>query len=172
MKIPYALFCLALLLGVHSHAGVIEGRVIAVQDGDTVTLLDHVNVQHRIRLAGIDAPEKSQAFGQRSKQSLGELVFSREVTVNTGKTDVYGRQVGKVVLHGMDVNLEQVKRGLAWHYKAYVREQSHEDRAAYASAEDDAKAANVGLWRDPLPTPPWDFRRRSRSAGVGQKSNE
>lgn len=150
---------MALLLGLHCHAELIDGRIVAVLDGDTVTLLDHSNTQHRIRLAGIDAPEKSQAFGQKSKQSLGGLVFAQDVTVETGKTDKYGRQIGKILLGGVDVNLDQVKRGLAWHYKAYAREQSQADREAYAAAEDAARKFKVGLWRDNEPVPPWEFRR-------------
>lgn len=133
-----------LLSSLNCRAGLIDGRIVAVLDGDTVTLLDHDHAQHRIRLAGIDAPEKSQAFGQRSKQSLSELVFDREVTVEIGKTDRYGRQIGKILLRGVDVNFEQVRRGMAWHYKAYAREQSAPDRIAYAAAEDAAKVATVG----------------------------
>ncbi len=152
-------------------AEVIDGRIVTVLDGDTVTLLDRGYVQHRIRLAGIDAPEKSQAFGQRSKQSLGDLVFGQEVTIETGKTDRYGRQIGKVLLRGIDVNLEQVKRGLAWHYKAYASEQSSSDRIAYATAENDAKAAKAGLWRDAEPMPPWEFRRLTKTSKVSQVAN-
>jgi endonuclease YncB( thermonuclease family) len=145
-----------------------EGRIVAVLDGDTVTLLDHDKAQHRIRLAGIDAPEKSQAFGQASKQSLSDLVFARDVTVKTGKTDLYGRLVGKIMVLGEDANLEQLKRGLVWHYKAYAREQSQADRLAYAAAEDVARAARVGLWRDADPIPPWTFRRLGKGARSGQ----
>lgn len=139
-------------------------------DGDTVTLLDRDKAQHRIRLAGIDAPEKSQAFGQASKQSLSDLVFAQDVTVETGKTDKYGRQVGKIIVAGVDANLEQVKRGLAWHYKAYAREQSQADRVAYAVAEDAAKASKVGLWRDAEPMPPWSFRRLSKGTNSGRET--
>ena len=161
-----------LLCSLNCHAGLIDGRIVAVLDGDTVTLLDHDHAQHRIRLAGIDAPEKSQAFGQRSKQSLSELVFDQEVTVETGKTDRYGRQIGKILLRGVDVNLEQVKRGLAWHYKAYAREQSRSDRSAYADAEDAAKAAKAGLWRDVGAMPPWEFRRLKKSPDTGAKLHQ
>lgn len=132
-------------------------------DGDTVTLLDLDMVQHRIRLAGIDAPEKSQAFGQASKQSLSDLVFAQDVMVETGKSDKYGRLVGKVTVTGVDANLEQVKRGLAWHYKAYAREQSKADRDAYAAAEDAARLGRIGLWRDITPIPPWEFRRQKKA---------
>jgi hypothetical protein len=88
--------------------------------GDTVTVLDADHRQHKIRLAGIDAPEKAQPFGQRSKENLPRLVFGREVVVEVGKTDRYRREVGKISIDGIDANLEQVKAGLAWHYKAYA----------------------------------------------------
>ena len=103
-------------------------------------MLDDNKVQHRIRLAGIDAPEKKQPFGQRSKQSLSDLVFDKAVTVETNKRDKYRREVGKVLVGGVDANLEQVKRGMAWYYKAYEREQPAVDRKAYADEENEARS--------------------------------
>jgi len=154
------LLVLALLLGLTCHAGTIEGRVVRVADGNTITVLDARKVQHKIRLAGIDAPEKFQAFGQRSKDSLSALVFRLEVTVQTRKRDKYGPEVGKVLVGGLDANLEQVRRGFAWHYNAH--EQSTEDRRAYAAAEAEARLQRVGLWRDAHPVPPWEFRKGKR----------
>lgn len=151
-----------LSLACTAFAATIEGRVVAVADGDTITVLDADKVQHKIRLAGIDAPEKNQAFGQRSKESLSELVFSKTVTVQTDKRDKYRREVGKVLVDGVDANLVQVQRGLAWHYKAYEREQSASDRKAYADAENEASAARHGLWADVEPVLPWEFRRTGR----------
>ena len=149
-----------LLLALHAHADAdaLTGKVVGVLDGDTITVLDDTNTQHKIRLSGIDAPEKKQPFGQRSKQSLSDMVFDKEVTVATTKRDKYKREVGKVLVGGIDANLEQVKRGMAWHYKAYEREQSAIDRKVYADAENEAKAARLGLWADLEPVPPWDFR--------------
>jgi endonuclease YncB( thermonuclease family) len=91
------------------------------------------------------------------------LSYRKQVTVETSKTDRYGRQVGKVLESGQDVNLEQVRRGMAWHYKAYEREQTPGDRRAYSAAEDAARAAKNGLWslRDPIP--PWEFRQEHRT---------
>jgi endonuclease YncB( thermonuclease family) len=86
-------------------------------------------------------------------------VFDQAVTVETTKRDRYGRSVGTVRVSGLDANLEQIKRGMAWHYKAYQREQSPQDRLAYAEAEEYAIGARVGLWKDAQPVPPWDFRR-------------
>lgn len=156
------LVLLALLLGLSCHAGTIEGRVVAIADGDTITVLDADRVQHRIRLGGIDAPEKRQAFGTRSKQSLSDIVFNKAVTVETGKTDRYGREIGKILVDGMDANLQQVRRGFAWHYKAYEREQSLSDRQLYDFAQSEAKAARRGLWLDAEPVAPWDWRKGRR----------
>lgn len=139
-------------------AETLTGIVVGVADGDTITVLDEKYRQHKIRLAGIDAPEKRQAFGQRSKQSLSDLAYRRQAVVETSKTDRYGRLVGKVTITGADVNLEQVRRGMAWHYRAYEREQTLADREAYAAAENAARAARRGLWAMPSPVAPWEFR--------------
>lgn len=138
----------------------VTGLVVGVSDGDTITVLDDSKKQHKIRLAGIDAPEKKQAFGQRSKEHLSDLVYRKNVTIEGDKLDRYGRTIGKVVINGTDANLQQVKAGFAWHYKKYQREQSKADRVLYARAEDEARAQKRGLWRDVDPTPPWDFRRK------------
>jgi endonuclease YncB( thermonuclease family) len=153
---------LLFLVAITAYADTITGRVVGVTDGDTVTVLDGQKVQHKIRLAGIDAPEKAQPFGNRSKESLSDVAFEKSVTVETDKRDRYGREVGKMLVNGRDVNLIQVERGMAWHYKAYEREQSPSDRKLYDAAEDDAKAARRGLWRDAEPVPPWEFRHRGK----------
>ncbi len=153
---------LLVCLAFSSPATVLTGRVVAIADGDTLTALDERKVQHKIRLAGIDAPEKRQAYGQRSRQSLADLVFNRVVQIELGKKDRYGREIGKVMLDGQDINLELLRLGLAWHYKAYEREQSVEDRALYAQAEEQARARRMGLWRDDQPLAPWAYRRGAR----------
>ncbi len=140
----------------------LNGRVVRVADGDTITVLDSSNTQHRIRLQGIDAPESHQAFGTQSKKNLSDLVFGKDVMVLYDKTDQYGRLVGKIMVNGQDVNLEQVKEGMAWHYKEYEREQSPEDRELYARAEDEARAQHRGLWQDPNPIEPSQYRREQR----------
>lgn len=143
-----------------AHSETITGTVVGVADGDTITLLDDAKRQHKIRLSGIDAPEKKQAFGQRSKESLSDLVFAKTVEVETDKVDRYGRRVGKIWVSGVDANLEQVKRGMAWHYKQYAREQSMNDQRDYAAAEKVAREARRGLWVDIAPVAPWDFRHK------------
>ena len=139
-----------------------EGHVVGVADGDTITVLDKHKVQHKVRLMGIDAPEKSQPFGKVSRQHLAARVFSKAVTIEYAKLDRYRREIGKVLVSGVDANLEQVEAGLAWHYKKYAREQTAKDRAAYSLAEERARSLKVGLWRDDEPIAPWDFRRSQR----------
>jgi endonuclease YncB( thermonuclease family) len=140
-----------------AHADVLEGKVVGVTDGDTVTVLvDRREV--KVRVAGIDAPEKKQAFGQRSKEHLSDCAFGKAVLIEWSKTDRYGRTIGKVLADDVDCGLRQVQDGLAWHYKAYAKEQTVTDRAAYTQAESQAMALKAGLWSDPHPIPPWDFR--------------
>ena len=160
MKIFKCFAWLLLFLACKLNAATLQGKVVSVADGDTITVLDDNKIQHKIRLQGIDAPEKSQPFGQKSKQSLNNLVHSKMVTIDFEKKDKYGRTVGKVLLNGTDVCLEQIKLGMAWHYKKYESEQPKEDREIYARAEQAAKAQTVGLWKDKSPTPPWEFRRQ------------
>lgn len=136
----------------------VTGKVVGVADGDTITVLDTSNRQHKIRFQGIDAPESAQAFGQRAKQNLSEMVFGKVVTVHADKTDKYGRTVGKVLLDGRDINLEQLRAGMAWFYRHYANELSDADRKSYDAAEAEARAAKRGLWADANPLPPWDFR--------------
>lgn len=134
-------------------AEVLRGRVVGVTDGDTLTLLTPEGVQVKVRLAEIDAPEKAQPFGQRSKESLSELVFGKKVELQVQSTDRYGRTVGYVMVDAMNVNLEQVKRGMAWAYRQYLRDQE------MLMAEEIAKEAKRGLWSQPKPIPPWEYRR-------------
>lgn len=153
------------LLPLAAHADTLTGRVVSITDGDTITVLDATNNQHKIRLAGIDAPEKKQPFGDASRQHLAQLAFGKAVLVVHNKKDRYGRTVGKVMAGDADANLAQIKAGLAWHYKAYEREQSPEDRAAYAEAELAARTARRGLWSEANPVPPWEWRHRSNHQG-------
>ena len=108
------MFVLLTLVQWIAHAEVLVGRVVGVSDGDTITVLDDKKQRHVIRLMGIDAPEKAQAFGQKAKQSLSDLVFDKDVSVTWFKRDRYGRTVGQVRIGDTDVCLEQIKRGMAW----------------------------------------------------------
>ncbi|MDA8257731.1 MAG: thermonuclease family protein [Betaproteobacteria bacterium] len=173
-KLPALLLATWLFTG-PATAGDIYGRVIGVSDGDTISVLDDQRQVYKIRLAGIDAPEKAQPFGQRSKAGLSSTVFNREVEVVGNKRDRYGRIVAKVLVaasecaaadcpKSRDVGLLQVQAGLAWWYRAYAREQMPEDRVRYEAAESGARQQRMGLWQDKDPTPPWDWRRQPRRA--------
>lgn len=146
---------LSFLLGLvfSANAALIEGRVVGIADGDTITVLDSSFKQHKIRLAEIDAPESSQPFGRQSKASLSQLCFERKAKVIVQDTDRYQRLVGRVECDGRDVNLAQVVSGYAWVYDKYARD------AMLKKAQSSAKLARAGLWSEPNPTPPWEFRR-------------
>lgn len=150
-------------------AEVLSGRVVGVSDGDTITVLDGAKVQHKIRVAGIDAPEKKQPFGQVSKENLSRLVFDKEVDIEWTKLDRYKRIVGKVMVASpncssdcsmtFDAGLSQVNAGLAWWYRKYAKEQPSADRPKYEQAEQGAQSRHQGLWGDKAPIAPWDWRK-------------
>lgn len=130
----------------------LRGRVVAVTDGDTIKVLDASNTQHKVRLTGIDAPERGQPYGTASRDNLASLVAGKDVFVESDKHDRYGRVLGKVWVQPadcptcgktLDANLAQVTAGLAWWYRYYAKEQSPEDQGRYESAEDEAKARSV-----------------------------
>lgn len=139
-----------------SSIALLVAIVVSISDGDTLTIL-HDQQQVRIRLAEIDAPEKNQPFGMRSKQSLSDLCFRKqaEVIPNANK-DRYGRTVARVRCDGVDANAEQVRLGMAWVYTKY----SHDP--ALPPLEQEAKAARRGLWADHSPAPPWEWRHPPR----------
>jgi len=145
-----------------SIADTLTGRVVRVTDGDTIVVLDTNNAQHKIRLQGIDAPERKQAYGTKSKEHLSDSVAGKFVVVEYEKRDRYERILGKVLLSNQDMNLEQVKAGLAWHYKKYQNEQTTADRVKYSDAEREARMERHGLWHDANPMPPWEYRQGKR----------
>lgn len=134
----------------------VSGRVVRVLDGDTVEILETGNRVTRVRLAGIDAPEKSQPFGQRSRQALSSMVAQRTVTVTGGDTDRYGRLLGTVWLDAKDVNAEQIRKGLAWAYRYHGKP----IKPDYAALEDEARRLAIGLWSAPGQTEPWRWRKQ------------
>jgi endonuclease YncB( thermonuclease family) len=142
------------------NAKTIEGLVVGVSDGDTITVLDQQKNTYKIRLQGIDAPEKKQAFGEKSKQSLHDLVHGKQVRIEYDKEDKYGRIVGKITLDDLDICLQQLVLGMAWHYKKYQNEQSVPDRVVYNDAELKSKSLKLGLWAEETPMPPWEFRKK------------
>jgi endonuclease YncB( thermonuclease family) len=160
---PIAAAFLLAFVAQFSQAATLQGRVVSVADGDTITVLSADKRQYKIRLAGIDAPEKKQAFGSRAKETLSRLVFDQPVTVEYSKRDRYGRIVGRVEVDGRDVNLEPLREGSAWVYLQYIRELPKTDQRLYLDAEERARNDSLGLWQDRQPEPPWEWRRERRS---------
>lgn len=139
------------------YSAEIIGQVVGVSDGDTITVLDDMDKgRFRIRLAKIDAPEKKQAFGSQSKQYLSALIFGKKVSIRFKNIDNYGRILGIVYLDGAEINLKMVQDGLAWHY-------SHYDKSpAYIEAQKQARLAKKGLWSQPNPVNPFEFRKSQK----------
>lgn len=133
--------------------------VVAITDGDTIKArcgdpghYDQINV----RLSEIDAPEKAQPFGQVSKKALSDLCYMQQATIQPQKKDRYGRTVARIECQGKDANTEQVRAGMAWVYDRYVT-----DKSLYRLQEQ-ARQARMGLWSDPTPTPPWEWRHKKK----------
>ena len=151
------IFVLAISLASASTAAELAGKVVHIADGDTLTILDAQNTQHKIRLFGIDAPEKNQPFGSKSREALASQVHEKQVRIDTHGKDRYGRTVGTVFVEGHDANLWMVENGWAWWYRHYAK---HE--VALEQAEQQARNAKLGLWRDAHPVAPWEWRRTER----------
>jgi len=140
-----------------SHSYEIRGRVVNVSDGDTLTVLTAGNVQKKIRLAAIDAPEKKQSFGTQSKRFLESMCRDSNAVVDVVDTDRYGRIVGFVTCNGVGVEKKMVESGMAWVYRSYAR-----GRADLYAAEASARSRGEGLWADnSTPIPPWEWRKNS-----------
>jgi len=131
---------------------VLRGKVIFVADGDTVGLLDAERKEHRIRLEGIDAPERGQAFGTQSRQALNDLIYGQEVVVTYEKTDQYGRILGHIYWKDRWLNRDQLASGMAWHYRHFSGD------AYLAELQKKAAAEKIGLWSGVTPEPPWRYR--------------
>jgi endonuclease YncB( thermonuclease family) len=149
-------------------AETLSGRVVGISDGDTLTVL--VEKRHvKVRIKGIDAPEKGQPFAERSKQNLARMAFQKDARLECHKKDQYGREVCKVWVQPsdcptcgktLDVGHAQVIAGMAWWFRKYIREQTLEDGGRYESSEEEARLRRLGLWNDPQPIPPWEWRRQ------------
>ena len=158
----YLLLALLLVINSASSAESLQGKVIAIADGDTFTLLNASKQQIKIRLAEIDTPERGQPYSKRSTQALSGMVFQKQVSVVIQDTDRYGRTVGRVYVGELDVNAELVKIGAAWVYRKYVKDQRLFD------LEREAKAAKVGIWglSETQQMPPWEWRRSGGTEGA------
>ncbi len=155
-KLKLFLITLIAVFSLSVQAEIITGKVIKVADGDTLTLLTDSNKKIRIRLAGIDAPERKQPFGNSAKEILAKLVFQKKILIETQTKDRYRRTVGIVFLDNQNVNNELVRQGMAWVYKKYT------DNETLYKLEDKAKTRRIGLWADETPIAPWDWRRGNR----------
>lgn len=168
----FSLIWLCLFLAGPAQAQVLEGLVTGIADGDTLYVLDAARNSHKIRLLGIDAPEHGQAFGERSKQSLARMSYRQTVRIDWQEYDIYGRILGRVMTASascqlaacpkdFDVNLAQVRLGMAWWNKKFADSQFPGDARLYEAAEREARSAKDGLWADPHPLPPWAWRRQN-----------
>jgi micrococcal nuclease len=135
----------------------VTGRVVGIHDGDSITVLASGNEQLKVRLDGIDAPELKQPFSQQSKKTLSDLVFNKSVVLRVSGKDRYKRTLAVVMVAGLNVNLEMVKRGMAWRYDKYSKD------AELLAAQEAAREGKLGLWVDPTPVPPWEWRAKGKN---------
>ena len=156
MKKHFLLWAYFLLASTQAFAW--TGQVVAVSDGDTIKVL-HDGQQEKIRLYGVDTPEKKQAFGQKAKIFTASMVAGKVVDVEPVDQDRYGRTVGIVTVGGLNLNEELVKNGFAWVYRQYCR---RGECVSWLKEEGQARAARIGMWVDPAPVPPWDWRRENK----------
>lgn len=135
----------------------LTGRVVRVADGDTLSILDRNNTQHKIRLHGIDTPEREQRYGRAAWDALEAMVDGKTVSVVVLGEDQYGRTDGTVYLGDRNINLAMVAGGHAWWYRYYAPH-----NRLLAATEEKARKERLGLWAQPDPVPPWDWRREQR----------
>jgi endonuclease YncB( thermonuclease family) len=141
-----------------ASADTFKGHVVGVTDGDTITVLRDDRTQVKVRLDQIDTPEIGQPFGQAAKKAVSRLVFGKDVDIDTNGLDKYGRTIGTVTLDGEIANYTMVKTGYAWAYRKYLRNQ---DLLVW---EENARNQRLGLWADPHPMPPWEWRKKGSAA--------
>ncbi len=155
------IFIFMLLLVIHTLSGeIISGKVISIKDGDTIEIL-YKNKAERIRLFGVDCPEKNQDYGSKARQFTADLVFNKTVKADIKNKDMYGRSVAEIILpDGQSLNRELVKKGYAWHYKEYSKDET------LAELENQARAQKKGLWASAQPQAPWEFRKEQKSGKV------
>jgi len=155
-KLKLLIVPLFLIFNLSAQAETIQGLVVKIADGDTLTLLTSSNEKIKVRLAGIDTPERKQPFGSEAKQALSELVFQKKALIEVETKDRYGRTVGIVFVDGQNINYELVRQGMAWVYRKYTN-----DEILY-ELEAQAKTKKTGLWADAKPIAPWSWRKGVR----------
>ena len=156
MKNKFILVLLPFFLSYFFVFGQYEGRVVGITDGDTFTILVK-DSSIKIRLHGIDSPEKRQVFGIEAKKGLSNLIFNKQITVQANGHDRYGRLIGIAFLDSICVNEFMLRNGLAWHYLKY------DSNPKWSKLESEAKELKVGLWSDSLQVEPWDWRKNRKS---------
>jgi len=165
---PYAFLELivasTLLLALSTTGYAWTGNVVGISDGDTIKVL-HNNKQVKIRLHGIDTPEKAQAFGKKAKQFTAKMVAGKKVAVQETDKDKYGRTVAVITVNGKNLNKSLVASGFAWVYRKYCK-QSYCN--AWLRLEANARNKKLGLWHDPHAMAPWDWRHKGENRGIGQ----
>ena len=146
-------FLVALLISLSCFSQQINGKVVAITDGDTFKLLTNDSIVHRIRIANIDCPERKQPFSKRAKQFTADAIFGKKIEVEVLNTDRYGRLIANVFYdNGLILNEELLRFGYAWHYKKYSKDQNLQ------AIEDEARINKIGLWQDSMSIPPWEWR--------------
>ncbi len=145
-----------------SIANVLVGEVRTVHDGDTITIVDPTRAWHRVRLLGIDAPERGQEYTRASRDHLVTVLAGSTVSVEWRRRDSRGRILGRVLVDGQDAGLVQVKAGMAWYDGRHARELGVQLHQRYVAAQAQARAARIGLWVYQRPTPPWQWLRSQR----------
>lgn len=140
----------------------ISVKVVGVTDGDTITALTANKQQLKVRLAGIDAPERSQAYGMKARKHLADQIFGKIIELEIRGTDKYKRTLGIVYLNDQDINELMIKDGFAWFYRKYASSQPEEEAARYEAAEDAARSEGIELWSMKDPTPPWAYRKEQK----------
>jgi len=147
-----------MLLASAARAETFKGKVVGVTDGDSITVLRDDKSQVKVRLDQIDAPEISQPFGRAANKALSRLVFGKVVDIETSGLDKYGRTIGLVTLDCEAANYTMVKTGYAWAYRKYLRKYD------LLTWEEDARNQRLGLWSEPNPIPPWEWRKKGSAA--------
>lgn len=151
----FSILLLVLLISTISHAQIFRVKVIGVSDGDSFTAINRDNLKLTYRLYGIDAPEKRQPYSRVAKEFLSSMILNKTVIVNVSSTDRWGRHIVTVSTQSVkDVNARMLEYGLAWHFKRY------DNSKTYSQLEQKALEKKIGLWKDPNPTPPWEWRIR------------
>jgi len=150
MKLLFSLVLVLLSLDCQTYFA----KVIRIIDGDSIVILTNDNLQIKVRLEGIDCPEKSQDFGEKARQYTAALCFNKNVRIEKKGQDRYGRTLAYIYVDDLCVNKELLKAGLAWHFKKYNTDPE------LAKLEKNARSEKKGLWAQPSPTPPWEFRKK------------